>query len=104
VSSCPKTQGLDAEENTGADEVNMAGDAGNMAAYPHRRPVRLLKNAPVIGIERVWPLAGEPRGTLARSQPIEHQLAATIMARRHLEVRRERGGAIRTTSYLRLGS
>lgn len=82
----------------------MAGDEWNVAAYPHGPPVRLLEDVPVVGIERVFPLAGEPRGTLARSQPSRHQLAATIMARRHLEVRRERGGATRTTSYLRLGS
>jgi hypothetical protein len=95
---------LDAEENAGADEENMAGDEGNMAAYPHGPRVRIFKDASIVGIERVWPPAGEPSGTLARSQPSRHELAATIMARRHLEVRRERGGAVRTTSYLRLWS
>jgi hypothetical protein len=95
--SGPKTQGLD-------DEENMAADEENMASHPYRPPVRPLENARAIRAERICQLVREASGRLVRSQPSGHQVEATIIARRRLEVRRERRGAARTTSYLNVWS
>jgi hypothetical protein len=59
-----------------------AADEESMAAHPHRPPVRPLRN---------WPTLGGP-GTIRveyRGRSSGHLVAATIMARRNLEVRQE---------------
>jgi hypothetical protein len=75
-----------------------------MVSTLHPRLSRTPENARAIGVEQVCPLVREP----SRRQtgiPFGQQLiAATIMARRHLEVKREREGVARSASYRRVWS
>jgi hypothetical protein len=75
-----------------------------MASALHPRLPRTAENARAIGVERVFPLVREPSRRQAGIRFGEQLVAATIMARRHLEVRRKREGVARSASHRRVWS
>jgi hypothetical protein len=75
-----------------------------MASVLRPRLSRTPENGRAIGVEQVCPLVREP-GRRQSGIPFGEQLlAATIMARRHLELKREREGVARSASYRRVWS
>jgi len=75
-----------------------------MASALHPRPSGTAENTRAIGVGRAFPPVREPSSRQAGIRFGEQLLAATIMARRHLEVRRKREGAARSASYRRVWS
>ncbi len=75
-----------------------------MASSVQPRWSRTHENARSIDVERVCPLVREPDRRQVGVRLREQLLAATIMARRHLELTRERDGVARTASYRRVWS
>jgi hypothetical protein len=75
-----------------------------MASALHPRLSRTTENARAIGVERVGPLVRKPSRRQAATQFGEQLIAATIMARRRLEVRRKQEGVARAASYRRIWS
>jgi hypothetical protein len=63
---------------------------------------RMPANARAIGVERVCALVHDPTDKSLRSQGDAHLIAASILARRHLAVTRERGGVAPATAYTRV--
>jgi hypothetical protein len=82
-----------------------------MASTKHPRLGCMPEAARLVDLERVHPLLRRPSGNLGAIQPSGplpapggQLLAATIMARRSLAVRRDGEGVARTTSYRRVWS
>jgi hypothetical protein len=72
-----------------------------MTSALHRRAA---ENVRAMGVERVFPPVREPSRRQAGIRFGEQLVAATIMARRHLEVRRKRGSVARSASHRRVWS
>ena len=75
-----------------------------MASSVHPRPSRTPENARAIGVEQVCPLVREPGRRQAGVRFGERLLAATIMARRHLEFTRSHEGVAGSAPHRRIWS
>jgi hypothetical protein len=75
-----------------------------MASALHPRVSRTTESARAIVVERVGPLVREPSRGQAATRFGEQLVAATILARRRLEVRRKQEGVRRNATNRRLWS